>query len=103
MVETGTHRLYNDSSGGWTITGVRASVGVAPTGGSIIIDVNVNGASVFASQASQPKIPADEYTSGKITSLAQASVAPGQYLTVDVDQVGATTPGSDLTVQVEVN
>jgi hypothetical protein len=31
------------------------------------------------------------------------SVADGDYLTVDIVQVGSTTPGSDLTVQVAVS
>lgn len=102
MTEIGGHRLYNDTTMAWTITSIRASVGVAPTGSALIVDVNVNGATVFTTQANRPTIASAASTSGKITNMNVTTVAAGAYLTVDIDQVGATTPGEDLTVQVEV-
>jgi hypothetical protein len=103
MTEPGVHRLYNDSGGAWTVLSVRASVGQAPTGSSIIVDVDINGTTIFTTQANRPTIPAAGNTSGKVTNMDVTTVANGDYLTVDVDQVGSTTPGSDLTVQVEVS
>ena len=38
-VLTGTSRLYNDSGSSRTITNVRASVGTAPTGSAVVVDV----------------------------------------------------------------
>lgn len=101
-VATGTHRLYNDTAAAWTIQSVRASVGVAPAGRSVVIDISINGTTIFTNQANRPTIAAGGNTSGKITNMDITSVAVGNYLTVDIDQVGTTTPGSDLTVQVEV-
>jgi hypothetical protein len=101
-VEVGGHRLYNDTSTAWTILSVRASVGTSPTGSSLIVDVNVNGATIFTTQANRPTIAAASSTSGKITNMNVTTVASGAYLTIDVDQVGSTIPGTDLTVQVEV-
>lgn len=98
----GTHRLYNDSGSSWTIQGVRASVGTAPTGASILIDVNVNGTTIFTNQANRPTIAASANTSGKVTNMDVTTVADGSYMTVDIDQTGSTVAGSNLTLQVEV-
>lgn len=102
VVETGVHRLYNNRATAWTINGVRASVGTAPTGAAIIIDIKVNGTTIFTNQANRPTISAGANNTAYVTSMDIASVAAGSYLTVDVAQVGSTIPGSDLTVQVEV-
>lgn len=102
-VSTGTFRLYNDTGATWTINGIRASVGVASAGASIIIDVNKNGTTLFTTQANRPTIAAAANTSGNVTNMDVTSVAVGEYLTVDIDQIGSTTAGADLTVQVEVS
>jgi hypothetical protein len=102
LVEVGGHRLYNDTSAAWTILSVRASVGTPPVGSALIVDVNVSGATIFTTQGNRPTIAAAGNTSGKITNMNITTVASGAYLTIDVDQVGSTTPGNDLAVQVEV-
>lgn len=102
VVEAGIHRLYNDSARAWTIAGIRASVGIAPTGASVIVDININGTTIFTTQANRPTIAAGTFTSGKLTNMDIGSVAVGDYLTVDVDQIGSAVAGAQLTVQVEV-
>lgn len=102
VVETGIHRLYNDSARAWTIAGIRASVGIAPTGASVIVDININGTTIFTTQANRPTIAAGTFTSGKLTNMDIGSVAVGDYLTIDVDQIGSAVAGAQLTVQVEV-
>ena len=102
VTETGSFRLYNDTSSSWTIQSVRATVGTAPTGSSLVIDININGTTIFTTQGNRPTITAGGSTSGKVINMDIVTVATGQYLTVDVDQVGSTTPGRDLTVQLEV-
>lgn len=82
-----------------TITGVVATVGSAPTGASIIIDVNKNGTTVFTTQANRPTI-ADGANDSGVEVPDIVALADGDYITIDVDQVGSTTPGSDLTVQI---
>lgn len=101
-VNVGTFRLYNDMGSSWTITSIRASVGTAPAGSSVVVDVNKNGSSVFTNQANRPTIAPGTNTSGKVTNMDVTTVADGEYLTVDLDQVGSTTAGADLTVQLEV-
>jgi hypothetical protein len=81
-----------------TISQIRASVGTAPTGSSLIVDVNKNGTTLFTTQSARPTIAVGMFT---VTAVpAVKTLAAGDYLTVDVDQVGSTVSGSDLTVQV---
>jgi hypothetical protein len=102
IVEAGVHRLYNDSGSAWTISGIRASVGTAPVGSSILVDVNVNGTTIFTTQGNRPAIAAASNTSGKVTNMDVTTIANGQYVTIDIDQIGSSTAGSDLVVQLEV-
>lgn len=97
---TGTHRFYNDTGVDLQLRSVRASVGTAPTGSGLTVDVNVNGSSVFTNQANRPTIAASGTTSGRITSMDVTNFAAGAYLTIDVDAIGSTVAGKDLVVQV---
>ncbi len=101
-VQAGVHRLYNDTGATWTIKGVRSSVGTAPTGSSIIVDVKLSGTTIFTTQANRPAIAASAFTSGKVTNMDVTAVPDGSYLTVDIAQVGSSVAGADLCVQVEI-
>lgn len=94
----GAGRYYIESA--CTISSIRASVGTAPTGASVIVDVNKNGTTVFTTQANRPTIAASGFTSGAVTNMNITSLAAGDYLTIDIDQVGSTIAGADLTVTV---
>ena len=99
-VSAGTARLYNDAGRTMTISSVRASVGTAPTGQGLIVDINVDGTTIFTTQANRPTIAAAGNTSGKVTNMDVTTIAAASYFTVDVDQVGSGTAGADLTVQI---
>jgi hypothetical protein len=99
-VAVGKSRLYNDTGATLTIKSVRASVGTAPTGSSIIVDININGTTIFSTQGNRPTIAAGGFTSGKVTNMNTATISDGSYFTVDLDAVGSTVAGADLTVQV---
>lgn len=84
-----------------TILGITTAVNTAPTGASIICDVNKNGTTVFTTQGNRPTIAVSTNASHTGTSEAVpdvTAIAAGDYLTVDIDQVGSTVAGSDLTV-----
>jgi len=96
-VGTGTARFYLTATR--TISNVAVSVGTAPTGASLIVDVNKNGTTIFTTQANRPTITASSFSD--LTSTPDVtSLASGDYLTIDVDQIGSTIAGSDLVVQV---
>jgi hypothetical protein len=99
-VRTGAFRVYNDSGRTRTIRAVRASAGTAPTGATLIVDVNKGGTTIFGTQANRPTIAISGNTN-KTTGMTVTTWADGEYLTVDVDQIGSTVAGSDLTVVVE--
>jgi hypothetical protein len=102
-VLTSSARFYNDTGGTRSITSVRASVGTAPTGAAMNIDVRKNGTSASNTifTGSSISIPSASFTSGASTSFnSGSSLAIGDYLTVAISQVGSTVSGSDLTVQV---
>lgn len=82
-----------------TILGVSAAINTAPEGAAAIADVNINGTTAFTTQANRPTIAAGAFDSAEVVPDVTA-VAAGQYLTVDVDQIGSTVAGSDLVVVV---
>ncbi len=86
---------------GGTVVDVRAAVDAAPAGASIVLDLKKNGATTFTTSGNKPTIAAGGTTS--TTTLPDVtSVAPGDLLTVDVDQVGSTTAGADLYFSVTI-
>jgi hypothetical protein len=95
-VRTGKFAIYNDTSATWTFIKARADVGTAPTGAGVICAVKVNGSTAFT-----VTIPAGATTSG-LTSLPPAAVQIGDRVTVDITQVGSTTPGADLSLTLTV-
>lgn len=96
---TGTMRWYFDGSA--TISNVLASVGVAPTGASVIFDVNKNDTTIFTNQANRPTITASNFydftSTPDVTSLTS-----GDYLTIDVDQIGSTIAGSNAIIRIKI-
>lgn len=93
----GNHRLYFKDVA--TITGVSASLGTAPTGGPYEVDVHKNGTTIFTTQTNRPIITAGTFYDE--ATLEVVSIAAGDYLTVDIDLVGATITGEFLTVNIE--
>ena len=99
-VSTGQGRVYIESSR--TITRVRASVGTAPTGASLIVDVLKNGTSIYnVTPANRPTIAAAGFTALGGTPDTTTFVA-GDYITVSVLQIGSSVAGSDLTVSIRL-
>ena len=96
---TGQFRWYNRTGATRTIQTVTASVGTQPTGASILVDVNKNGTTIFTTQSNRPTIAVstneDESGAPDVTSLAA-----GDYLTIDIDQIGSTVAGANLVVTV---
>ena len=97
-VVTGKSRIY--AEGPTRLQSVRASVNTVPTGASLIVDVNLNGTTIFTTQSRRPTIAASGFTALNSGLIEVNTMALGDYLTVDVDQVGSTIAGSDLTVVI---
>lgn len=95
-LEAGTRKISFRAPFGFTITGVRVNVREAPTGSTIVVDVNVGGASIFSTPLS---IDAGETTSTTAATpavISNGAAADDALIEVDLDQVGSTFPGSGL-------
>lgn len=87
--------------GSQTISKVYVNCKTAPTGDDLIIDINKNGASIWnTTQANRATIAAGA-TSGTQTSFDTTELSEGDVLTVDIDQIGSTVAGADLTIVVK--
>lgn len=97
---TGALRIYNDTGRRIYFNAIRASVGTAPTGATLIVDVLKGGTSIWnVTTANRPTIAISGFTAAA-AAPDTAFMDPGEYLTVNVSQVGSTIAGSDLTVQI---
>lgn len=93
------HRYYFAADA--RVVAVRLSAGTAPTGASLIMDVNKNGTTLYTTQANRPTLTAASNT--VLATLPDVVLfAPGDYMTFDVDQVGSTIAGGSVTLQVDV-
>jgi hypothetical protein len=81
-----------------TIIEVRVVCKTAPTGANVIIDVNVDGVSIWDA-ANRVKVLAGA-NAGNTGTINNPVVAKGSILTIDVDQIGSSVAGSDFTVIV---
>lgn len=95
----GDSRKYMQYPG--DIVAVRLSVSTAPQGFGtrVIVDVNKNGTTVFTNQSNRPEIDWTDFT-GDTTTIQAGSFAAGDYMRVDIDQVGSTFAGADLVVDI---
>jgi hypothetical protein len=96
----GTARLYVPFA--CTITNVAASVGTAPTGASVVVDVLLNGTTLWGTNpGNRPTITATNFADLTNTPDTTAITA-GDYLTLTVAGVGSTVAGADLNVVITV-
>ena len=95
---TGNDKLTFRVPYAMTLTEVRASVGTAPTGQEIIVDVNESGSSVLSTLIT---IAAGEETSTTAPTppvISDSALADDAEITIDLDQVGSGTEGAGLKV-----
>jgi hypothetical protein len=92
-VTTGTKRWYAPAA--LTISNVVARVGTAPTGSALVVGLKRNGVS-----NSVVSISSGVSFGSNATSI---SVSEGDYLTVDIIQIGSTTAGADLGLNITYN
>jgi hypothetical protein len=95
-ITSGTGKVTFRMPFAMTLTGIRASVSTAPTGSTIIVDVNENGSTILSTKLT---IDAGEKTSTTAATpavLSDTLLADDAEITVDFDQVGSSTPGKQL-------
>lgn len=83
-----------------TITRADAYIDTAPTDASILIQAQINDADIWT-DGQRLTIEASA-TSGTTSTFTTSTVSDGDYITLDIDQVGSTVAGSDLTVSLTI-
>ena len=90
-VAAGTARWYSPRA--VTVTKIRTHVSVAPAGATLNMTLKKNGSSISTFNI------ADGSTTN-VTNNLNLSVAEGDYLTIDITQIGSSTAGSNLNVVI---
>lgn len=82
----------------FTVAETRANVTTAPTGDTLIVDINEGGASILSTKLS---IDAGEKTSKTAATpavMSDADLADDAEITVDIDQIGSSVAGAGLKI-----
>lgn len=100
---TGTDKIIFHMPFAMTLTGVKASVSEAPTGSTIIVDINEfpSGGSKATILSTKLSIDASEMSSLSAVSAAvisDAALADNATLHFDIDQIGSSNAGKGLKV-----
>lgn len=97
---TGTGKAeFQIVDGAFTLTAIYATVSTAPTGSTIIVDVNLNGSTIMTTN--KISIDASEKTSDTAATapgLTTTALTENGVITVDIDQIGSSTAGKGLKV-----
>ncbi|MGB4107786.1 MAG: hypothetical protein WBK55_08330 [Alphaproteobacteria bacterium] len=92
-----------------TVNAVRAYVETAPTGSTIIVDLNEAGSTILSTRIT---IDASEFNGGSSTAqgtaaaaavVSDTSIAANAKITFDLDQRGSTIPGKGLVACIDVS
>ena len=96
---TGTAKVTFRMPFAMTLTALpRASVNTAPAGSTIIVDINEEGTSIFSTRLTIDAGEKTSTTAATAAVLSDTSLADDAEITVDLDQIGSSTPGKGLVV-----
>ena len=80
------------------LTNVRASVNEAPTGSTIIVDINKNGTTVLSTKLSIDATEKTSFTAAVPHVISENTFQTDNEITIDLVQVGTTSAGKGLKV-----
>lgn len=95
---TGTAKVTFRMPYAFTLTAVRASVTTAPTGSTLIVDINEGGTTILSTKLSIDATEKTSTTAASAAVISDAALADDAEITVDVDQIGSTIAGAGLKV-----
>ena len=97
---TGTNKVRFRMPQAMTLTAVRATVNTAPTGSTLVVDIN-EGDTPVSILSTKLSIDATEKTSTTAATAAvisDSALADDAEISIDIDQIGATVAGAGLKV-----
>lgn len=95
---TGTSKVTFRTPFAMTLTGVRANVVTAPTGSTIIVDINDWGTTILSTKLSIDAGEKSSQTAATPAVISDTDLADDAEITIDIDQVGSTIAGAGLKV-----
>ncbi len=97
-VTAGTAKVTFRLPHAMTLTAVRASATTAPTGSTLVIDINEAGSTVLSTKLSLDASEKTSTTAASAAVISDASLADDAEITFDLDQVGSTIAGAGIKV-----
>lgn len=97
-LSTGTAKVTFRMPFAFTVTAVRASVTTAPTGSTLIVDINESGTTILSTKLSIDAGEKTSTTAATAAVISDTSLADDAEITIDIDQVGSTIAGKGLKV-----
>jgi len=97
-ITTGNAKLAFRMPFAMTLTSAVFTVNAAPTGATIIVDINEAASTIFSTK---PTIDINEFSTATAATpavISDAALAEGALIEVDIDQVGSTIAGTMLYV-----
>lgn len=94
----GSNKVTFRSPCAFTLTGVRSSVNTAPTGSTLVVDINQNGTSILSTKLSIDVNEKTSLTAATPAVISNSAIADDSELTIDIDQVGSTIAGEGLKI-----
>jgi hypothetical protein len=99
---TGTAKVSFRMPFAATLLAVRANVNTAPTGSTLIVDVNEAGTSVLGTKLSIDASETTSTTAASAATITDSSLADDAEISIDIDQIGSTVAGAGLKVSLFV-
>jgi hypothetical protein len=98
---TGTSKGYFRMPHAMTVTGVRASVLTAPTGGTLLtIDINDSGTTILSTKLTFDASEKTTTTAATPAVISDSALSDDAEITIDIDAVGSTIAGAGLIVTI---
>lgn len=95
---TGTAKVTFRMPFAMTLTAVRSSVTTAPTGATLVVDINEGGSTILSTKLSIDVSEKTSTTAATPAVISDATLADDAEITIDIDQIGSTIAGAGLKV-----
>jgi hypothetical protein len=95
---TGTAKVTFRMPYAMTLSSVRASVNTAPTGSTLIVDINEGGSTILSTKLSIDASELTSTTAATAAVISDTALADDAEVTIDIDQIGSTVAGKGLKV-----
>lgn len=97
---TGTAKRTFRMPVGCTLVKVRANVVTAPTGATLIFDINEAGTSVLSTKLSIDVSEKTSVTAASAAVISDSAIADDAEMTIDIDQIGSTVAGTGAKIVI---